>query len=229
MQEARVQFIRMSSNKKIGYIPATNSDKNTCPANCPLKNNGCYGENFHTNLNWSKITEGKRGGDWEMLCTQVKALPVHQMWRHNVTGDLPHENGRIDGHKLNQLVQANKRKHGFTYTHHDMSIYENRMTVHSANVNGFTINLSANSLAEADYLSELNIAPVAVVVPSSQMEHTQTPKGRRVRICPNSLNPAVQCSSCGLCAEPFRTEIIGFPAHGTRRKRVDALLEELCA
>ena len=44
------------------------------------------------------------------------------------------------------------------------------------------------------------------------VEHT--PEGRKVIICPESYRHDVQCMNCGLCADPKRTSIIAFPAHG---------------
>jgi hypothetical protein len=40
----KFQFIKKSSNSKVGAIPVTNSPRATCPSNCPLS------------------------GDWWLLC-----------------------------------------------------------------------------------------------------------------------------------------------------------------
>jgi hypothetical protein len=64
----KFQFIKKSSNSKVGAIPVTNSPRATCPSNCPLSGNGgCYAEaGFHTRLNWDKLDRGERGS--RMVC-----------------------------------------------------------------------------------------------------------------------------------------------------------------
>jgi hypothetical protein len=73
---------------------------------------------------------------------------------------------------------------------------------------GFMINLSADSLEEADDLANLNIAPVAVVVPPHQT--ARTPKGRTVTICPARRKKGITCSMCQFCTKPHKA-IIAFP------------------
>jgi hypothetical protein len=86
----KFQFIKKSSNSKVGAIPVTNSPRATCPSNCPLSGDGgCYAEGFHTRLNWDKLDRGERGLEWSDFIDKIKALPKGQLWRHNVSGDLP--------------------------------------------------------------------------------------------------------------------------------------------
>ena len=51
---------------------------------------------------------------------------------------------------------------------------EAKRIIKEANQNGFTVDLSANNLAHADKLKALNIAPVVVVLPSTQTTNTET-------------------------------------------------------
>jgi hypothetical protein len=84
------QFIAESGNAKVGKIPVTNSPRATCPSNCPLSGDGgCYAEGFHTRINWDKLDRGERGLEWSAFIDKIKALPKGQLWRHNVSGDLP--------------------------------------------------------------------------------------------------------------------------------------------
>ena len=95
----------------------------------------------------------------------------------------------------------------------------NRAVVKTANENGFTINLSGNSLAHADELADLRIAPVTTILPSDVRTNQRTPKGRTVVICPTFTHPGVTCATCGLCARQ-RSTIVGFPAIGGRKHAV---------
>ena len=222
MTSINVQFIRKSRNDKTGAIPVTNSDRHSCPDSCPLKDNGCYASaGLYTRQNWDKVTSGERGSDWDSLCADVAKLPDGQLWRHNVSGDLPHTGERIDGAKVSQLVAANKGKRGFTYTHHNMAIPQNYAAVQHANQHGFTINLSANNINEADQLAALNIGPVVAIVPADTVDNTETPAGRKVVICPATYRDNVSCETCKMCAVADRKTIIGFPAHGSQKGKID--------
>jgi hypothetical protein len=94
----------------------------------------------------------------------------------------------------------------------------NRQAIEEANRGGFRINLSANSLAQADQFADLHIAPVTVILPAGTTENTTTPKGRTVVICPTNTH-GVTCADCGLCAR-MRSTIIGFPASGGQKHKI---------
>jgi hypothetical protein len=222
MTSVNVQFVKKSSNAKTGPIPVTNSDKNTCPSACKLKDTACYAScGYYTKLNWDKVTSGERGGPWADLCKQVDKLKPDTIWRHNVSGDLPHNEQVIDCNRLSQLVNANRGKRGFTYTHHDMSIPVNRDGIEFANQNGFTINLSGDHPAMADELHALGIAPVVSIVPEDQLTNFTTDAGNKVVICPAVVRDDITCYTCKMCAIPERGTIIGFPAHGVGKNKLE--------
>lgn len=222
MTSINVQFVAKSSNAKTGPIPTTTSARETCPDSCPLKNNGCYASaGYYTRLNWDKVSAGERGGSWAQLCERIERLPPDQVWRHNVAGDLPHVDGRrIDNRALRALVDANKGRRGFTYTHHTMRLKQNRDAIAAANRNGFTVNLSADNPRDADRLADLAIAPVVSIVAADQLENTSTPGGRPIVICPAVTRDNVSCATCKLCAKADRRVIVGFPAHGAQKSRI---------
>jgi len=211
-----------SSNKKTGPIPTSVSAESTCPAACPLKNDGCYAEGGPLALHWRKVSEGARGVSFDEFCEQVAALPASQLWRHNVAGDLPGADNKIDAKQLEQLVKANTGKRGFTYTHYPPSKH-NIEAIRRSNDAGFTINLSANSATHADELMVHGL-PVTAVVSSKALENITTPAGNTIVICPAVTRDDVTCESCQMCQRSNRSIIIGFPAHGNRAKRIDIKL-----
>jgi len=158
----------------------------------------------------------------EVLSGGSRRLPKGELWRHNVAGDLPGHGGTINTRMLAELVEANRGKRGFTYSHKHAS-RENLAAIGEANRQGFTINLSANTLKEADQLARKNAGPVVVILGSNAARSTvdQTPEGRKVIVCPESYQQGIQCISCGLCADPNRTAIIGFPAHGAAFRKAE--------
>ena len=173
-------------------------------------------------MHWRKVTEGDRGVAWGEFCDTIKALPAGQVWRHNQAGDLPGDGDSIDAASLWALVQANGDSKGFTYTHYDVTDADNAAAVELANLYGFTVNLSANTLAHADELAALDIGPVVTVLPVDQTENTETPDGRKVVVCPATQRDDVTCASCKMCQRQ-RDVIIGFPAHGSSKKKASII------
>ena len=210
---------KVSNNSKTGAIPVTVSNRKTCPPSCPLLKNGCYAEGYYTQLHWNKVTSGERGTNWNEFITSIKSLPKRILWRHNVSGDLVGTNDIIDAVALAQLVQANKNKSGFTYTHYPMLSANNIEAVKHANDAGFTVNLSANNIDQADHYKSLKIGPVVVVVADDCKKVTFTPNNNKIVVCPAQNNDKVTCSSCGLCQKQDRDYIIGFRVHGTYTKK----------
>jgi hypothetical protein len=170
-------------------------------------------------LHWRKVTAGERGGSFEQLLEKISDFPEAQLWRMNQAGDLPGENSRIDAHMLAQLVEANRGRRGFTYTHKPLTT-ANSALISYANRNGFTVNISANSLEHADEIADKNPGlPVCAVVPEGTPARTKTPDGREVRLCPSQLEGSkATCATCQLCANSNRSYIIAFAVHGGGKK-----------
>lgn len=228
-------FTRFSRNAKTGPIPVTTTSRESCPTDCPFQGSGCYAEAGPLGGLWRGMTAAGPDNEFQngrgkartlgldRFIREVAKLPQGQLWRHNQAGDLlplP-GTGTIDRGFLARLVAANKRKRGFTYTHHNvLNNPGNREAVAEAVKEGFVINLSANNLRHADQLADLGIAPVATVLPHTVQANTVTPAGRKVVICPAITRDNVSCETCGLCAR-VRDFIIGFPAHGPSKAKAD--------
>lgn len=213
-----------SSNQKTGPIPVSVTTREACPSDCAFRGNGCYAEYGPLSLHWRSVTAGDAGMGWDMFCDAVATLPPMQLWRHNQAGDLPGDGKLIDRTALEQLLDANQGKRGFTYTHYRPDNDNNRDAVAMANLRGFTINLSANTLEEADKFVDLGIAPVVTVLPREQLQNTTTPAGRTVVVCPAVTREDVNCATCQLCSRQ-RDVVVGFPAHGTGTKKIELFLE----
>lgn len=212
------QMVRLSANEKLGGLPASTTSSSTCPHRCSLRNNGCYAEAGHSGINFRAVSEGKRGGTLDEFCAQVRLLPKFQLWRHNQAGDLPGDQVLIDQPALHKIVSANRGRHGFTFTHYDPKIEGNAKAIDYANQQGFTVNLSAETLAEADEFVALGVAPVVVILPSDQTTTVKTPAGNTVMVCPATISNTT-CSICAICAKPDRKFIVGFPAHGSGKAK----------
>jgi hypothetical protein len=235
--EERFLITHKSGNRITGPIMITTSPRSSCPLACPLRKGGespeagvCYAEHGYlghyiwTGLDRTsagqKISGRIRVYSFHELLTTIRSQSPDTLWRHNQAGDLPSDDQMtISRTRLQRLTEANRGRRGFTYTHFDvLNNAENRIAIAEANQDGFTINLSADTLAEADQLEALNIAPVTVVVPAGTKGNTTTPEGRKVVICPARTQDNVTCASCGLCQRQ-RSAIIAFPALGRAKDR----------
>ncbi|VTU31969.1 hypothetical protein H4CHR_02915 [Variovorax sp. PBS-H4] len=215
-------FTRVSSNQKTGPIPVTTTSSNSCPPTCSFKSNGCYAEHGPLAIHWRQLDAGKRGYSFDELIEDVLTIRRNALWRHNQAGDLtPSAPGEIDGQLLTRLAIANKGKRGFTYTHYQPTPH-NRAAIRTANLMGFTVNLSAETLEQADEYAEIGIAPVVVVLPADATKAVKTPAGRHVIVCPATTGNT-DCLNCGICQKQDRTAIVGFPAHGSGAKRAQAV------
>lgn len=240
----------VSGNQKTGAIPVSTTSKNSCPASCPLKGNGCYAEYSNLGLHWERVSKGTSPNTLtlEQFVGAVKALPYGQLWRHNQAGDLPQGLyvDRIHWERTLAIAHASYRKRGYTYTHYpwDEDNYKNgtQRSVAKDNLElirainkdkGFTINVSCNNLAEADKAWHMGL-PTVVVVPEDYPKRSKTEGGAPVIVCPAQTQDNITCARCALCyrktstrqgGEQVNRHIVAFRVHGNGRKKVKLALE----
>ena len=212
-----------SGNRKVGPIAVSTTEEASCPTECPLKGTDCYARFGPLGMHWAKIGHS-RGDNWTAFCKRIARLPRGSKFRHNQAGDLPQrKDGRIHRSKLAQLVRAVKTAglQAWTYTHYSPS-GENLSAIRKANDAGFVINLSADSLEQADLYAETKL-PVTVVLPeNSPHRGNATPGGLPIVVCPAQTVDSMDCAACMLCQKKDRKSIVGFLAHGTAKKRLSA-------
>lgn len=218
---------KKSSNSKTGPIPVSTMPRQTCPDSCALKNNGCYGENFPLCIHWDKVSRGERGTTFDSHCDEIASLPNNALWRFGQVGDLPGIGDQLDPGKLSQLVNANAGKRGFGYTHKPLTA-KNQEHIQSANELGFTINISADSLAHADEIADLGLkVPIVALVELGSPAAQTTPQGRKVKVCPAQTHDGITCRSCALCSVSYPRVIVGFYPHGSKSKAANNVAKGL--
>jgi len=182
---------------------------------------GCYAASGPLAIHWKKVSSGERGMAWGDFLHAIRSLPEGTLWRHNQAGDLVGNGYRLNTDALGALARANTGRRGFTYTHYRPKSNAELDAINSANLHGFTVNLSADSLAEADSLADLRVAPVVVALPADQVRNLKTPAGRTVVVCPAAKPDAdTNCAECQLCSRANRETIVGFPLHGSGAKKL---------
>ena len=222
-----------SGNRKVGPIPVSTTEEASCPTSCPLLNTDCYARFGPLGMHWRKIGPDGRGDNWSRFCDRIRKLVPDQLWRHNQAGDLPkctdkHDGpDRIDITKALQLSNASEHTKGWTYTHYDPTDPHNASVVKEMNdAGGMTVNLSADSLEQADEYVQLNIAPVCVILPQdAPTMGNKTPNGVPIVTCPAQTQEEMSCDKCRICQVRDRKSIVGFLAHGTAKKRLSTKLE----
>jgi hypothetical protein len=224
----RFRLTRVSQNRKTGPIPVATSSSDTCPTTCPLLTGGCYGKGGPLRLVWQGVD--KAGVDFAAFLNLIRALPRRQLWRYGQAGDLPPKCEDIVA-----LAEANRGRPVIAYTHR--RAVDTIKTLKEVAKVGFHVNLSADSLAEADDLVTTGL-PVVVVLPSTYERREdetlrefrnriggklrlETPGGNQIAICPATYADT-DCARCQACAKPRAGgTIIGFPAHGASKKKID--------
>jgi hypothetical protein len=222
----RVTITAISGNAKTGKITTTRTERQSCPTTCPFYSSGCYATLGRERMQWDRLNRQETGVNWDEFLTAIRRIvPNGVLWRHNTAGDLPHNDGNIDYLKLKGLINANKGRKGFTYSHHILNEH-NIISLQNANGLGFTVNASCESVDDADrVMSEYNIPAVAVVNSEETRRFFTTTNGRKVVTCPAALFPGkVTCASCGLCQQSDRQFVIAFPAHGASKNKVNAIV-----
>lgn len=227
----------VSRNVKTGPMPVMTSSRATCPSSCPLKEKGCYAMTGPLKLHWDMVTRGERGTDLDEALKPIRKLNRGALWRYGQAGDLPGEGDVIDHAAMRKIALANRGKRAIVFTHKPPTS-DNLAILREVAVTGLNVNLSADNLAEADELAELNM-PVVTVLNSEYGRRAEetlseyrkrlktltrtTPSGRKIAVCPATYAD-VSCTECGVCADGKRKGVIvGFPAHGTQKKQVDQI------
>jgi hypothetical protein len=219
-----ISYTYASRNSKTGPMFVTTQSEDTCPNACSLRGQGCYAKYGPLMLHWRKVSSGERDKGWDAFLSALRTLQKGSLWRMSQAGDLPGDADQLDTEKLTQIMEANKGLRGFTYTHYPVDEH-NGPAIRAANEAGFTINLSADTLEEADRKAATGVGPVVVIMPSDPAEWPkETPAGRRVVPCLHTTK-GLQCTQCGLCAVAGRKTIVGFAAHGSGKKKVQRVYE----
>lgn len=213
-----LKYSLSAGNSKTGAMLLVRSPRSTCPESCGLKGNGCYAENFPLALHWLK--QDTVGVDFATVLYAVRTLPKKALWRLFEAGDFEpsSENPElISSQQVISLIAANNGKRGFGYTHYP--VLPNLETLQLMNASGLTINVSADSFEQAEVYFSLGLPTVVVVAENFPKDIVVD--GVRVVVCPNQSTPSKPtCLQCEMCQKPDRDYVIGFRAHGTKKRKI---------
>ena len=220
----RARLTRISFNAKTGPIPTTIISEETCPRSCPFMGKGCYAEVGNTFIHWKGPRAQKYFMAWDDFCNVVARLPRKQLWRYGVAGDLPGSDSLIDENELADLVEANRGRLGFGYSHKSLLSERNIALTQYACDNGLVINASCETPAQAELAVNAGL-PVAIVL-GFDAPKKQTIAGLPVLRCPANAEKGITCATCQWCAKPNRKFIVGFDVHGVQKNKANNAVTE---
>lgn len=224
--------IPKSANEKTGNIIQSYSARSTCPNRCPLKGNGCYADNYHTSMQWNRCEDVldpryvSNAKDLtlsliEAIAPRAKKGITEVLFRHNVAGDIAHENSNIiDVSRVNAIADACKsagelvgvKVRGYTYTHCEISS-QNTKVIHEALAKDFVINYSCETVGEVMKANGLGCETVITSINPEDTIRDLKAVGIKAVQCPAQTHDDVSCESCKLCSRSCVTTIV-FKIHG---------------
>lgn len=230
----RYNLTRASANRKTGPVTIITASQSTCPYLCPFHNNGCYAEQYPLKWHWDSLSQCKKGGDFRELLTRLQMLPQGDLIRYGDAGDFPGDGYRLDKKTVLRLAyfcrDHNLRLYGYTqylcsgiqHRRHNLDV------IRRANRIGITINISTAGIKAVDANAQVNLPLVTVLPSATNQAVVHSAKGRRIMVCP-AVQKHVTCFTCGgrggpLCARADRKVVIGFPAHGKNRRKIDEVV-----
>ena len=213
----------VSANTKTGLIPVSTSSADLCPTTCPFRAGGCYAASGPLALHWREVTANRRGDTFTVFLDKLRSLAPGTLFRHNQAGDIKDPKTAAGRRDLTALVDAVRHLKGFTYTHHRLTPLA-RTAIKAATANGFTVNVSTETIDAADAAVSHGLRAVTVVPSTDTRRVWLSPDGNHVLTCPAQVHDGMTCQTCRLCHARPQTVIIAFRAHGSSRRRVDSII-----
>lgn len=230
-------LIPKSSNAKTGNIIQSYSSRSTCPKRCPLKNNGCYADSYHTSRQWDRcddpednryIKDGNELGFALLAATAEKMRKgaTDVLFRHNVAGDIAYpDSNMIDKERLEAITEACKRVNsvvggalkGYTYTHCAIAM-QNVKAVRKASEGGFLVNFSCETVEEVREIKALECDAVLASADVEASIEALKAEGLKAVQCPAQTKENVSCETCKLCSRK-REAVVIFAIHGNGAKK----------
>ena len=243
----QVHTITLSRASKLGGIPATYSEDETCPDACPFRGKGCYAEGGNVAMHFRAVSRHETGGSFAQAIKFVESTPEDTLARWNIAGDLPGKKDKLNRRKVIRLAQANAKAKAkwFTFCHYPVRAADvrattnprlrraiarhNRAVIRDAIAIGFAINVSANSPKHAAALASMGF-DVASVAPMDWKGTKKLADGHIGVQCPATIEGrTATCNSCRMCQNMGRissakTRVIPmFPAHGASKRKASAI------
>lgn len=233
----------------------------TCPAPCGMRGSKpgdedcddpsarlCYAGEHNALQQWKSLWKGYTGLTWPSFLNRLRESKS-KIVRLNIAGDLPADMSdptrkHLDRERVMELAEAaaaNGRV-AFTYTHFPINYRDNKKILRDAIDKGLQINLSADSLRDADRKAAAGF-DVAVVIPRIRYEQKDpvtgrvrslivgqgsnltTPAGRKIFFCPNITTKSVKKKTKAIRVRELQKNL-GRPLNDAEKAAISIILDK---
>ena len=212
------KLVKTAGNKKLGSsVYKTYTTRDSCPKTCAFLSSGCFGENFHQKFAWDKMH--KAGHDFSQLMDEVAAIPTRSKLRINVVGDYKDPLDEIP--QFSRVVRR-KQLDVLNFTHHVPTL-EIEAVVKAAS---YVVNFSTESLSRANEYLDRGLNAVIALPSTLEVKKAYRCGATTIVTCPAQIRD-VTCENCMLCAKNRISNriVVGFLAHGTKKKLIDEAIK----
>ncbi len=215
-----------SKNAKVGDVAATYAPiSKTCPANCPLRDNGCYAQSGNVGFKVRRTEEYSADLDGDTVAIlegdEIADLARHAPFGHalriHVSGDA------TTAFRATQMARGAFFWPGkvWSYTHAWGSVPR-------ASWGRVSVLASCETLAGVKLAMALGYAAALVVASHPDNGRAETRDGVKVIPCPAQTRD-VKCTDCRLCWNDklllAQGACIAFSAHGASKRRTLTVLQ----
>jgi hypothetical protein len=216
-----------SNNAKIGAMSATYATQRTCPATCPLRDNGCYAESGFVGITTRRLNRAAKRlrkavafNAAKQEAQAIDALSGAYPLRLHIVGDCTTNR---DAQLLSKAATRYTKRGGcrvYTYTHSWRTIRRKSWGV-------INVLASCETLAQVKEAHKLGYA-ASLVVAEHRQEKLYKLGGVRLLPCP-AQTKHITCSECRLCMNDEYLHksktVIAFAAHGANANKAKQLIQ----
>lgn len=224
MTQQAVSAVNISKNEKVGIAHATYVSQKSCPTTCPLLNAGCYAEHGNIAFHLRRMNKAAEAlGALELARLEADAIEAKLSGsldlRIHVVGDCTtNEAASIVSQAALSKLRSSKKP--WSYSHAWRSVDRSAW-------GDVSVLASCETPAQVVEAQDRGWA-TAMIVDKFQGDKLYTDGQLKVLPCPNQTRE-VKCVDCRLCLGDTRLRdkgiTIGFAAHGSRFKKVQALVQ----
>jgi len=207
MNERKVHWVAMTTDKKVGPVMASYSPLDTCPDSCGFKSGGCYAwELFYLRVLGEKISDGRikiRTMEEAFKGSRRSAKIVRHRVAGDVVGDVDETVRECEFAEENKLINI-----GYTHDWKNPEAQKLKKWFRA----------SCNTLEEAQEAIDMGWA-VTITAHGENVPKKTKLLNRRAVLCPAQVDKErMDCNTCKMCKTNGNTKdvIIMFETHGNK-------------
>lgn len=220
-----VSAVEVSQNSKVGTVSATYAAQQTCPADCPFYNSGCYAEQGNVGFQTKRLNAAASELDAVQLAKN-EAIAIRTL-----SGKLPlrlHVVGDCTTNKIAAIVSNAADEHRAKHDQPVWSYTHAWRKVARKSWGKVAILASCETTKDAKRAMAKGYA-AAIVVTEHKDTKAYIEDGIKLIPCPQQTGRTASCETCKLCFHDDRLRaingVIAFEGHGATKKIANALVQ----